>query len=124
MILAIVFAALVSGCSVLGQDEATLGAQTVIAGGLKSPGSYTPVLTEKLWEGKTSSGHNAYVVRTVFDAQNAFGALLRDCRLTAFYIEGDRVMHSMLGSLKCEINAPPGTYSELASQMSDALKKA
>jgi hypothetical protein len=94
---------MISGCG--GNEEAIGGSDTVIQKSLKSPSSYRPVSHAVLWSGKSADGKNAYIVRTEYDAQNGFGALIRDCSYTSFTIEGEKVEWSQIwGNRKCADN--------------------
>ena len=64
-------------------------ASVIVQQQLSSPGSFKYVSSEVLWKGKSQNGEPAYVVSVVYDAQNAFGAMLRDCMLVSFYETSD-----------------------------------
>lgn len=85
---AVVAALLLSACGVSPDN----GAATVIKKGLKSPSSYSQSSSKEVWSGKAPDGNKAYVVRVEYDAQNGFGAMIRDCQYVAFRVKGDEVM--------------------------------
>ena len=66
-----------------------LAADTIIKRSIKTPGTYRRLSSEQVWSGKTASGYTAYVMKVEFDAQNEFGALLRQRWLVAFHTEGE-----------------------------------
>ena len=89
--------------------DADRGAATVIRSQLVSPASYQEISSEVFWSGKTKNGLDAYIVKVIFDSQNAFGATLRNCQVASFSIEGDNVRWNKTFSLrKCDINPPEG----------------
>jgi hypothetical protein len=57
---------------------------------LRSPASFSSVSSDTVWSGKTNKGNQARIVKVVFDAQNGFGALIRDCQYVAFWYEGSK----------------------------------
>lgn len=57
---------------------------------LYAPSSFSPVSGKVMWSGKDNEGNPTYVMRIEYDAQNHFGAVLRDCKLVAFTDRGKR----------------------------------
>lgn len=87
--------------------NADWGATTVIKSQLVSPSSYQQVSSEVFWSGQTNKGHDAYIVKVIFDSQNAFGASLRNCQIASFTVDGDTAKWSpVMGLRKCDINLP------------------
>lgn len=69
--------------------NAGTAATLVVRKNLRSPSSFQHVRSDVLWKGKSADGKPAYVVAVGYDAQNAFGAMLRGCMLVAFYEAGN-----------------------------------
>lgn len=38
-----------------------------------------------MWKGENAEGKPSYIVQIEYDAQNGFGASLRDCKLVSFF---------------------------------------
>lgn len=74
-------------------------AQQIIQQALKSPSSFSPVSSTIVWRG-TYKNRNAYIVKTAFDAQNSFGANLRDCNYVAFSLAGEKISWNKLFSIE------------------------
>lgn len=88
-------------------------ASGIIKQSLKSPSSFSLVSGKEMWEGETADGKSAYIVEVEYDAQNGFGTSLRDCKVVAFYKDGDSVMWSSLwGSMPCASNPAHGGLLE------------
>ncbi len=82
---AVLIGGLLAGCSK--PREASV-ADKMISDKLKSPSSYSAVSQKTLWKGK-HDGFDAYIIKTEFDAQNGFGAQIRDCYYTSFTLKAD-----------------------------------
>lgn len=63
-------------------------ASVVIKEKLRSPSSFSKKDTRLYWKGKASNGNPAYIVRVDYDAQNGFGATIRQCNIVAFSNKG------------------------------------
>lgn len=88
-------------------------ASGIIQQSLKSPSSFSLVSGKEMWEGQNSEGKSAHIVEIEYDAQNGFGASLRDCKVLAFYTDGDSVMWSSLwGAMPCASNPAHGGLLE------------
>lgn len=83
MVIIITVVLALSGCSLMDQDIAD--ANVIIKDTLKSPSSFHFIDGKVVWKGKTNNGHPAAVVHIEYDAQNSFGATIRDCKLVALY---------------------------------------
>lgn len=75
-------AALFVGCS--HGDQTAQMACEVVKTTLKAPSTFSLVSSQTLWTGQSEAGDAAYIVRVEYDAQNGFGATIRDCRMAAF----------------------------------------
>lgn len=82
-----------------GDGQAKQVADQIIKGELKAPGSFRTVRQDVLWS-KKMAGETAYVVRTEYDAQNGFGALLRGCQYTSFITEGEQFRFDRLSGMQ------------------------
>jgi len=82
-----------------GDGQAKQVADQIIKGELQSPGSYRVVRQDVLWS-NTMGSETAYVVRTEYDAQNGFGALLRGCQYTSFITEGKQFRFNPLSGMQ------------------------
>ncbi len=60
--------------------------EVVIMNELKSPSSYERQHAKVKWTGKDEMGHDAAIVRVSYDASNAYGAVIRDCKLVSYWI--------------------------------------
>ena len=72
----------ISGCGDLATP--TSKATIIIKKTLKSPSSFSLFSGYEVWTGKDADGNPAHIVRIEYDAQNGFGATLRDCKLVAY----------------------------------------
>jgi hypothetical protein len=87
---ALITGIVVSACG--GGHSPNLAAATVIQDGLRSPSSYSEISSATVWTGKDKDGEEAYIVKVTYDAQNGFGAMIRDCQYVAFnYDKDDKV---------------------------------
>lgn len=75
------------GCA----DPKVENACVVLKKNLTSPATFSLVSSEVVWEGVDSAGHPAYIVGIEYDAQNGFGATIRDCKLVAYTLDGDKI---------------------------------
>lgn len=66
-------------------------ASHIVSERLRSPSSFSLVSWREMWAGTDSKGNPAYLVRVEYDAQNGFGAMIRDCKVVAFFRKGDKV---------------------------------
>jgi hypothetical protein len=62
-------------------------ASQLIMKSLRSPSSFHLVSGEEVWTGKDKKSKPAHIVRIEYDAQNGFGAMIRDCKLVAYVDE-------------------------------------
>lgn len=76
----------VVGCS---RHATYADASDLIKKQLRSPSSYLLVSEDDVWTGKNQSGGDKYVVRIEYDAQNGFGATIRDCKLVVLSYDKD-----------------------------------
>jgi hypothetical protein len=76
------------GCGVA--DNRVSNASEIIKKSLRSPSSFSLVSGKEVWSGKNTEGNASYIVRVEYDAQNGFGATIRDCKLVAYNIKGDK----------------------------------
>jgi len=94
-----------------------LTADSIIQGDIKTPATYHRVSSEQVWSGKTAAGFPAYVMKVQFDAQNEFGAVIRNRWLVAFHDEGTRsVWWSRISVQDCD-GASPSDERELINEM-------
>ncbi len=77
-----------------GSISTTSGASQIIKQNLKSPSSFREVDSRVLWSGKDKDGNDAHIVRVEYEAQNGFGAMLRNCKIVSYYKEGDNLRWS------------------------------
>ncbi len=68
-------------------------ANEIVKNSLRSPSSFHFISGKEEWAGKDKDGKPARIVRIFFDAQNAFGATVRECRLVAV---GENTKYDML----------------------------
>lgn len=83
-----VFALFLLGCDAL--DGRVSQASEILKKSLLSPSSFSLVSGKEVWSGKDVEGNPAHIVRIEYDASNAFGAKLRDCKLVAYVEKGDK----------------------------------
>ena len=95
----------------LSESKITSAAQQLVKESLRSPASFNPVSTTVTWKGRYQN-RDAYVVKTEYDAQNGFGAMLRGCHYVAFALEGDQIHWNKLFFLE-ECRAPGIPESQL-----------
>lgn len=105
------------GCDMTGNRVAT--ASEIIKKNLRSPSSFSLISGKEVWSGKDSKGISAYIVRIEYDAQNGFGAIIRDCQLVAFTINDDKYKPAYRSTEVCESKSL--SYNE--SQMIETLRK-
>lgn len=77
------------GCDAL--DGRVSNASEIVKKGLLSPSSFSLVSGREVWSGKDKDGNPAHIVRIEYDASNAFGAKLRDCKLVAYIDKGSKI---------------------------------
>lgn len=87
-----VFAAGYIASAALGPSDAG-NADKLLKEALRSPASYSSASSDTVWTGKTDTGKKARIVKVTFDAQNGFGATIRDCQYVAFWYDGSKVFH-------------------------------
>jgi len=105
------------GCGMADNRVAT--ASEIIKKSLRSPSSFALVSGKEMWSGKNTEGNPAYIVRIEYDAQNGFGAMIRDCKLVALTMKGDKYEKLTNRSIDaCEIKP---LYNE--AQMLESLRK-
>jgi hypothetical protein len=63
---------------------------SIIKKSLRSPSSFILVSGKEVWSGKNTEGDAAHIVRIEYDAQNGFGADIRDCKLVAYNDKGKK----------------------------------
>lgn len=79
-------------------------ASSLIQKQLKSPSSFVLTSGEMKWEGDNKNGKPAYVVKVLYDAENGFGATIRECALVALWKE-DGLYKSLPNSVDaCKID--------------------
>ena len=64
-------------------------AEQIIQSKLKSPSSYRKITGTVMWEGKNQTGNDAYAVKINYDAQNSFGASIRECKVVMYFMDGE-----------------------------------
>ncbi len=82
-----VLTVLLLGCA----DSKVENACIVVKKSLTAPSSFSLVSSEVVWEGVDTAGHPAFIVGIEYDAQNGFGAVIRDCKLVAYTLDGDKI---------------------------------
>ena len=89
----IITASIVVACIALSGCELTSVANGsgIIQDGLRSPSSFSLVSGKEMWAGKSAAGNDAYIVRIEYDAQNGFGATIRDCKFVAYSVKGTKL---------------------------------
>lgn len=75
-----------------GGNDPKVGAATVIQDGLRSPSSYSEISSATVWSGKNKGGEESYIVKVTYDAQNGFGAIIRDCQYVAFSFDKEKLV--------------------------------
>lgn len=86
----ILMVSLISGCeAILGTDE-EFNASEIIKDSLKSPSSYKRLKSEVLWRGKNDFGES-FIVRLEYEANNSFGASIKDCQVVAYSNNGKKL---------------------------------
>lgn len=100
-------------------DKSVGYASNILKEKLKSPSSFSLVKGEVMWSGRNSENLPSHVVRLTYDAQNGFGAMLRNCKLVSYSINGDQLEWNTNGVIEdCEI---PGISTR--ADMVDDVKK-
>ncbi len=59
-------------------------AESIVKMGLKTPSTYKRISGVELRSGAASAGGTSHVFRIEYDAQNIYGALVRDCTVAVF----------------------------------------
>lgn len=96
-----VIAVALTACGVA--DNRVANASEIIKKSLRSPSSFSLVSGKEVWSGKNPEGNAAYIVRIEYDAQNGFGAMIRDCKLVAYNVKGDKIEWRTNGAMDaCE----------------------
>jgi hypothetical protein len=99
--LAVLIAVALAGCGIA--DNRVSNASEIIKKSLRSPSSFSLVSGKEVWSGKNGEGKPAYIVRIEYDAQNGFGAMIRDCKLVAYTDNGDKISWRTNGAMDaCE----------------------
>jgi hypothetical protein len=75
-------------------------ADALIRNSLRAPSSYS-VVDQRLVHEQPVGKNKGYVVRTEFDAQNAFGVPIRGCYYAIFVIDADRYRYQQNGLEEC-----------------------
>ncbi len=98
---------LLAGCG----DDQVSNASGIIKKGLQSPSSFVLISGKSVWSGKTNQGLPAHVVRIEYDAQNGFGATIRNCNMVAYWDkDADTILSLTPGAIQsCEVK---GVMSE------------
>jgi hypothetical protein len=117
---AVVVALMLGGPLIFGGSTATSTTDQIIKGSLRSPSSYSVKSQKVLWSGKSGSS-KAYIVKTEFDAQNGFGANIRDCYYTSFSIEGNNVSWSPVWGLR-KCSSDVGHFGYISVSESEFVK--
>lgn len=117
---AVVVALMFGGPIMFGNSTATSGADQIIKGSLRSPSSYRVNSQKVLWSGKSGS-RKAFIVKTEFDAQNGFGANIRDCYYTSFSIESNNVSWSQVWGLR-KCSSDVGDWEFISVSESEFVK--
>jgi hypothetical protein len=71
-------------------------ADSVIKKSIKTPSTYKRISGEELRSGATPHGGKSHVFRIEYDAQNVYGALIRDCGVAVFREEGGEIYYFRL----------------------------
>jgi hypothetical protein len=84
-------------------DKLPSVAEGVLTAQLKAPSTYRRISVEEIWSGPTPSGKKGHIFKIEYDAQNAYGALLRGCSLVPFQENGEKVQYNPnMELLTCE----------------------
>jgi hypothetical protein len=82
-----VIAAFVVGCG--NGTDPTLPAISIAQESLRSPSTFQYISSDVLWTGRNKEKNPAYIVKVVYDAQNGFGATIRECSIVAYAQKSD-----------------------------------
>jgi hypothetical protein len=78
-------------------------AAQIIRESLHSPSSYTEIDSRVLWTGQNAEGLDARIVRVEYEAQNGFGAMIRNCNIVSYYEDGDQIRwNTVFGVQSCD----------------------
>lgn len=116
-IILIFLSSLLFGCDI--ENNRVLTASEIIKKNLRSPSSFSLISGKDVWSGNDTNGVSAYIVRIEYDAQNGFGAIIRDCQLVAFTMNDGKYKPAYRSTEACESKSL--SYNE--SQMIEALRK-
>jgi hypothetical protein len=103
-------------------DSQTMKAIEIIKKNLRDPSSFSYVNGKTVWSGENAAGNPAYVVRVEYDANNAFGGTVRECKFVAFFEKGGSYYWRDRGSIdRCD---GAGMFSEeqMVEVMSSTLQ--
>lgn len=102
---------LLAGCGSSPAETQIANASEIIKKELRSPASFSLVSGKTVWSGTTKQGLPAHVVRIEYDAQNGFGAAIRDCKMVAYWDkDANTYTHLTPGAAQsCDV---PGVMSE------------
>ena len=71
-------------------------AERVVMMGLKTPSTYKRISGVELRSGAATAGGTSHVFQIDYDAQNIYGALVRECAVAVFREEGEEVYYFRL----------------------------
>ncbi len=84
-------------------------ASEIIKQNIKTPSSFKLISGEEIWSGTNTVGQPVYIVRVEYDAQNTFGAIIRNRNLVAFYATGSNWGWDKKNAIQpCEIKSSDG----------------
>ena len=93
---AALLATVLTGCG----DSRVINAGEIIKKSLLAPSSFSLVSGKEVWSGKNAEGNLAHIVRVEYDAQNGFGAMIRDCKLVAYSDKGSNISWQTNGAME------------------------
>jgi len=82
---------------------------------LVSPDSFSIVDSEVKWQGK-SSGRDAYIVKVIYDADNAYGTKVRECKMVAYSSDGEQIYFTRYAVDGCQ-SPVTGTEDHMVKMM-------
>lgn len=94
--IALIVTLMLIGC---GDFDSVSKASEIIKKELRSPSSFRLASGKEVWTGKNKESKPAHIVRIEYDAQNGFGAMIRDCKLVAYIDNGDKFSWSKSGAI-------------------------
>lgn len=112
----VIFLISLTGCNIVNHYRVETAIE-IIKKNLESPSSFSLISGETVWSGKDSNEKAAYIVRVEYDAQNVFGAIIRNCQLVAFPINDGKYKPAYRSFGECEVKT---LYNE--TQMIGSLR--